>query len=76
MEPTPEMIREIDRAKIEQARRMSFEERFLAGPDLFEFACDVARDGIRMQFPDADDAEVERILRQRIERVDARGIED
>lgn len=69
MNPTREEILEIDRAKIRQARAMTFEQRLLAGPELFEFACEVARDGIRMQFPDADDAEVERVLCERIDRV-------
>jgi len=76
MEPTGEEILEIEGAKIEQARRMTFEERFLAGPDLFEFACDVARDGIRIQFLTAIDADVERILRRRLERVERRAVED
>jgi hypothetical protein len=68
MEPTREGIQSLQRAKIEQARRMTLEDRFLAGPDLFEFACDVARDGMRMQFPGSDDQAVETILRGRIER--------
>jgi hypothetical protein len=68
MEPTPELIRQIQESKIASARRMTFEQRFLAGPELFEFACEVSRDGIRMQFPDADDQRVEQILRERIDR--------
>jgi hypothetical protein len=52
--------------KVRQAQRMSFEDKFLAGPRLFEFACRVMRDGIRMQHPTADDAEVERLLCERL----------
>lgn len=63
-----ELIREIEREKIERAEKMSFEERFLAGADLFEFACSVARDGIRLQVPSASDEEVERILMERLKR--------
>jgi len=74
--PTREEILELDRAKVRQAREMTFEQRFLAGPELFEFACAVARDGIRMQYPDADDEEVERILRGRIDRARAREREE
>ena len=36
--------------------------------ELHDLACDVARAGIRAQYPDADDQEVERRLRQRIAR--------
>jgi hypothetical protein len=68
MHSIPEQIRAIDRAKIERAREMTFEERFLAGADLFELACSVARDGIRMQFPSASDEEVERVLIERLSR--------
>lgn len=76
MDLTHDDIRSIDRAKIEQARRMTFEERFLAGPDLFEFACEVARDGIRMQLPGSDDQTVENILRERIDRARRREREE
>ncbi len=53
--------------KAERARRMSFESKFLAGPQLFDMACRLMRDGIRMQFPEADDAEVERHFQERME---------
>lgn len=52
--------------KVRQAREMSFEDKFLAGPRLFDLACRLMRDGIRMQYPDADDAEVERLLDERL----------
>ncbi len=52
---TSEQIRAEARAcdwrKIEQARRMSPEERFLAGAELFEDACQVTLAGIRHQYP-------------------------
>ena len=47
-------------------RRMTGEERLAIALRLHELACDVAREGIRAQHPDADDAEVERQLRFRI----------
>jgi hypothetical protein len=34
---------------------------------LFEMSCEIAREGIRRENPQADAAEVERLLRQRIE---------
>jgi hypothetical protein len=52
--------------KVQQARRMSFEDKFLAGPRLFDLACRLMRDGIRMQFPNADETEVERLFLERL----------
>ena len=46
---------------------MTGEERLKIALDLHEFACDLARAGIRRQFPDASAEEVERHLRRRIE---------
>lgn len=53
--------------QIELYRQMTGEQRLKIALDLHEFACDVARAGIRRQYPDADAAEVERHLRHRIE---------
>ena len=55
------------RLQIERYRAMTGEERLKIALDLHEFACDVARAGIRRQFPEADVEEVERHLRRRIE---------
>jgi hypothetical protein len=52
--------------KVKSARAMSFEDKFLAGPRLFETICRVMCDGIRMQYPGADEAEVQRHLRERL----------
>jgi hypothetical protein len=46
---------------------MSIEERVRAAGDLFDEVCQRMRDGIRWQFPDADEARVEAILRERLE---------
>lgn len=46
---------------------MTGEDRLRIALDLHAFSCDVAREGIRRQFPEADQAEVERRLRQRLE---------
>jgi hypothetical protein len=48
-------------------RNMSGEQRLDTALRLHELACDVARAGIRVRHPDADAAEVERLLRGRIE---------
>jgi hypothetical protein len=61
-----DLIDEVFRAKVEQARRMTPEEKLLAGPRLFDRMCRAMRDGICFQFPDASPEEVERILRERL----------
>ena len=53
--------------QISRYRQMSGEQRLAVALALHELACDVARAGIRHQFPHADEAEVERRLRQRLE---------
>jgi len=53
--------------QIERYRKMSGEERLGIALNLHELSCDVAREGIRAQHPEADNAEVERRLRQRLE---------
>lgn len=66
MEPTQELIDDIYRERVLRARAMSPEEKLLAGPRLFDWACRIARDGIRSQHPDATDEQVEAILLQRL----------
>ena len=53
-------------AQIEKYRAMSGEERLKLAFDLHELACEIARDGIRHQHPEASPDEVERRLRERI----------
>lgn len=67
VKPTPELIEVIFLEKVAQARRMSPEERLSAVGDLFETVCERLRAGIRWQFPDVDDQEVEAMLRERLE---------
>jgi hypothetical protein len=45
---------------------MTGEQRLQIALDLHELSCQIARDGIRDQFPRASTAEVEQKLRQRI----------
>jgi hypothetical protein len=52
--------------QITKYRQMTGEQRLKLGLDLHEFACNLSREGIRHQFPKADEAEVERHLRERI----------
>ncbi len=60
---TPEAALE---AQIEGYRRMTGEERLAVGLRLHELSCNVAREGIRSQFPQANEQEVEEKLRERI----------
>ncbi len=53
-------------AQIEKYRAMTGEERLKLAFDLHELSCEIARDGIRHQHPEASPDEVERRLRQRI----------
>ena len=53
--------------QIERYRQMTGEQRLAVALELHEMSCDVAREGIRRQNPKADVAEVERLLRHRLE---------
>ena len=53
--------------QIERYRGMTGEQRLAIALDLHELSCDIAREGIRRQNPKADAAEVERLLRRRLE---------
>jgi hypothetical protein len=53
--------------QIERYRRMTGEQRLAVALDLHELSCNVAREGIRHQNPDAGEAEVDRLLRRRLE---------
>jgi hypothetical protein len=52
--------------KVAQALRMSREERFRAGGELFDFACESARSGIRAALGTEDSERVEAQLRERL----------
>jgi len=53
--------------QIELYRQMTGEERLAVALELHELSCDVAREGIRRQHPEANATEVERLLHRRIE---------
>ena len=52
--------------QIERYRQMTGEQRLEIALRLHELSCDIAREGIRAQFPGASEADVERRLRERI----------
>jgi len=47
-------------------RNMTGEERLATALRLHELSCEIAREGIRRQFPGLSEAEVERRLRDRL----------
>ena len=53
--------------QIERYRSMTGEQRLTIALELHELSCEIAREGIRRQYPQADAAEVERHLHRRIE---------
>jgi hypothetical protein len=53
--------------QIKRYRQMTGEQRLMIALELHELSCNIAREGIRRQNPNADDAEVERLLRRRLE---------
>jgi len=53
--------------QIEHYRSMTGEQRLAIALNLHELSCDIAREGIRQGHPEADAAEVERLLRRRLE---------
>lgn len=62
----PTLTDELFRAEIREARTMSAEDRLLTALRLSDFACSVAAEGIRQQFPDADQEQVRAILEERL----------
>jgi hypothetical protein len=74
MQPTKELADTIYWERVERARQTPPADRVLASLQLFEFTSQVMADGIRTQFPDADERRVQEILRERL--VSHRRLED
>jgi hypothetical protein len=54
------------KCQIERYRQMTGEQRLALALELHELACEVARAGIRRQYPHAKETEVNRHLQERI----------
>lgn len=52
--------------QVRRYQRMTGEQRLTVALQLHELSCNLAREGIRQQNPQADETEVERLLRQRL----------
>lgn len=66
MQPDQKLIDDLYWQKVRVAQAMSPEEKLLAGPRLFERSCRIMADGIRSEFPEADEDRVQEILRERL----------
>jgi hypothetical protein len=66
VEPTKELLDDIFRERVLRARQTPPAEKFLDGPRLFDWACQITLAGIRHQFPEADEEQVKEILVQRL----------
>lgn len=67
MEPTQELVDSIYQERVLRARRIPLDTKLLLGPQLFEEACGRVADGIRSEYPDADEQRVQEILRARLD---------
>jgi hypothetical protein len=63
------LVDPIYRDKVLRAREAPASRKMGWGAELFYEVCGRMRSGIRMQFPDAADSEVDAILKQRLERL-------
>lgn len=64
-----EIVDPIYREKVLRARRAPLTRKMGWGAELFSEVCGRMRSGIRSQFPEADETEVEEILRKRLKRI-------
>jgi hypothetical protein len=69
MAPDQQLFDQLFRDQINQARRMSPEERVRVGLHLSDLAFRVMADSIRQQSPEASDDEVQRLVRERVRRI-------
>jgi hypothetical protein len=60
------LIDELYREEVLEARRMSPEDKFLLGGQLFDFACKITLSGIRSENPNATEVECNKILQERL----------
>ncbi len=57
---------EIYRERVLRARRTPAEQRIMEGPQLFDYACSISIEGLRMEMPNASEAELRLGLRRRL----------
>jgi hypothetical protein len=64
--PFAPLIDELYRERVLRARRTPPEEKFLAGEELFEYACSITLAGIKHQNPGFTEADCRRELERRL----------
>lgn len=67
MEPTKEFIDELYAEEVVSARSLPIEQKIFYGIELFDFACEFTKAGIRSQHPDANPDEVLSLLCERLD---------
>jgi hypothetical protein len=67
MDPPRPLIDQLYRERVLRARDMDPAEKAILGARLFDYACRSTMDGIRSENPGADNAEVLRILKARLQ---------
>ena len=60
------LIDALYREEVLEARKMSPEDKFLAGEELFEYACSITLEGIRNQHPEFTEPERRQELERRL----------
>ena len=68
MEPTDELIADLDREDLEQARKMTGSQKLRAGGDLFDDACRWTLAGIRRDQPGISEKDAMKELKRRVAR--------
>jgi hypothetical protein len=66
MQPTDELANDLFRERVLRAREMAPEAKLTAGPELFSYAAQITASGIRHQFPEATEEQVQAMLDQRL----------
>ena len=74
MQPSQDLIDQLNREDVEQARSMTLSQKLRAGGDLFDDACRWTLAGIRRDNPGISDEDAMNELRRRLAR--ARELED
>ena len=66
LKPTQELIDRMYRERVLRARQTPPEEKLLDGARLFDMSCRIMMDGIRHEYPDADEQRIKEILVERV----------
>jgi len=66
MEAGKELVDALYRERVLAARATAPEEKLFAGAQLFDRSCRIMADGIRDEYPEADERRVKKILAERL----------